>query len=96
MIDVFFLDAHQLIGKCFKYRNSDGSGKKWWLYTKIVGLGDWEMISVEAQACKDDYIDIKRNTIPTSMVEGSSYIKITPKEFDKEFKKILQKITEEK
>lgn len=30
-----------LVGKCFRYRNSYGTGKKWWSYVLVTGCGDY-------------------------------------------------------
>lgn len=31
-------EKQKLLGKCFKYRNSSGSGEKWWTYIKVVAV----------------------------------------------------------
>ena len=33
-----------VVGKCYKYRNSYGSGKKWWLYTKVLRVVDGGLV----------------------------------------------------
>lgn len=29
-----------LVGKCFRYLNSYGSGDRWWLYARVISVGD--------------------------------------------------------
>lgn len=31
------------VGKCFKYRNSYGSGEEWWLYTRVLDYKDGQL-----------------------------------------------------
>lgn len=79
----------KLIGKCFKYRNSYSSGEKWWLYTKVIGVTDYDRVkTVNFQ--KTSYNDIEIKT-------GDSYphmlgTKITAKEFHREFEKLWNEI----
>jgi hypothetical protein len=39
-------DAAPWLGKCFKYRNRDQSGKSWWLYMRVVRHLTGSMFSV--------------------------------------------------
>ena len=31
-------EKEKLLGKCFKFQNSGGSDKKWWIYTKVIAV----------------------------------------------------------
>lgn len=31
-------EKQKLLGKCFKYENSSGSGEKWWIYAKVIAV----------------------------------------------------------
>ena len=51
----------RLIGKCFVYRNSYGSGESWPLYLRIVGFDEKKMTYLAAsfQNCTDGRVDFR-------------------------------------
>jgi len=82
-----------LLGKCFKFRNSYGSGEKWWLYKKIVSVGAWDATTISAQDCGNGSIEItKDNHSASSYKKGGYYIEISLEEFNKNFEEILKRI----
>ena len=88
-------EANQkLLGKCFKFRNSYGSGEEWWLYTKIVEVDNWSVTVITVQDCNEGRIEIKRENHSASHYQKDvgSQLQITQEEFDKNFEEILEKI----
>ena len=82
-----------LLGKCFKYRNSYGSGEKWWLYRKVVSVGDWDVTVISAQDCNNGTIEIIKETHSASGYKiGGYHTEISLEEFNKNFEDILKKI----
>ena len=52
----------KLIGQCFKYRNSYGSGRKdWWLYSKVLGYNprNQQLIICSYQRTSLEIIEIR-------------------------------------
>lgn len=83
-------DWEKMVGKCFKFRNSFGSGEKWWLYEKIVGFNEDGLITLIAQKDSHDHIEIEKRT--SYGYHHSGDIKISKEEFDREFQKLLSEI----
>lgn len=87
-------ENEQLIGKCFKYRNSHSLPEKesdyWWLYIKILSLNEYGICSgIAFQTDKDGRIDIEtREYINLS----SGYIEIPKKEFEEEWAELAMSI----
>ena len=90
------------VGKCYKYRNSDGESK-WWLYTKITGVKNGCYITVSFEHPKGEYyenisIEIERHESPSMFDDNvgypSNYKEITEEEYNKAREKILKEIEE--
>ena len=80
-----------LVGKCFKYRNSSGSGEKWWLYLKITAVDDGNLRAFEFQQYSNGEIHIQPNDLiyhGRNLTEDGGYIEIKPAELQREWVKI--------
>ena len=89
-------EGKKLVGKCFKFRNSYGSGEKWWLYSKIVGADSEWVNTLELQKLPFSGIEIKLNKISKSLFENGVYTSITKKEFNNVYKRFIKKIEDAK
>lgn len=82
-----------LVGKCFKYRNSYSCPKEpgdyWFLYVKVVGVGEYWPLSFEFQSDKDGRIEIKMGDC-FSHIDG--HIEIPLKEFNAAWRKVQKQI----
>lgn len=79
-----------LLGKCFRFRNSYGSGEQWWLYARVDGVGGhWPMVFT-FQVTSQDEIIVKCKD--SSHVGGDSWFPITRREFDREWAKVQKRI----
>src|SRR5687768_11199384 len=47
------------IGKCYRYRNSNGGGENWWLYMKVLRTEDGHLIGHKFQTQPGGNIDIE-------------------------------------
>ena len=98
--------ALKLIGQCYKYSNSYGSGddnKPWWLYQKVINVDhicDENRVEVSVKEfqcdCHGD-IQFKKRTFSYRDLDygNDGYQKITTNEYNKEknkLVKILQKL----
>ena len=92
-----------IVGKCFKYRNSyGGSYEKWWLYLQVKSIDEKSLsfTCVEFQRTSMDIIEIKLDKKfnwngKNYFDNNSSYIEIPKSEFNKakrSFKKMIEKI----
>lgn len=70
--------SSELIGKCYKYSNSYGSGDRWWLYMRITGVGDHWPMGVKFEHTSSDECRISRESF---IVVNDGYIEITTAEF---------------
>jgi hypothetical protein len=84
-----------LVGKCFKYRNCyscpKGPSDYWWLYVKVIGVGDYWPIALEFQTDKDGRSEVKRNEC-FSCHEG--HREISAKEFNAAWRKFKNEIAD--
>lgn len=84
----------ELIGRCFKYKNSYGSeSDDWWLFIKVVGTTETGgMITLEIQETSTGKIEITRE----DHYSGSALIEpkneITVQDFDIQLKRLLKKL----
>lgn len=69
----------KLIGRCFKYRNSYGSGKKWWLYTKVTKGGYWPQAFSFQQTSHKTYEVRSEESFPSI----AGYVPVSEGEFKK-------------
>ena len=51
----------RLEGTYWKYNNTYGSGDRWWLYAKVLSIGNGKVILAEAQITSLGYIEVKQN-----------------------------------
>lgn len=84
-----------LVGKCFKYHNNYSCPEKpidyWWLYIKVVRVGDYWPVTFEFQTDKHGHITIKTNDC--CVITGKDgYVPITSREFDAAWAKVQKKI----
>lgn len=77
-----------LIGKFFKYRNSYGSGEKWWLYVAVTGVdGGGTPTGWRFQRTSNDTVEIERKTWLSGVPNGG-YQEITARAFWAEARKL--------
>lgn len=82
-------EHERLLGRCFKYRNSYGDGGSWWLYIKVVAIGDYWPYALKFQTCvRGEYTEFRLEVrdlitgLPANGRDGSGYIEIPRSEFD--------------
>ena len=79
-----------LIGKYYKYDNGYNLGERWWLYKKVTSIDeDGRLISFEFEKTSDDHIIIRASY---DSWHDNGWIKISKKEFKKEWNKIKKEI----
>ena len=87
----------KLIGRCFKYLNSYGSGEKWWLYVKVVSLNESDLSfrTVEFQHTSLKRVEIEYERVcnfggvPRFGVD-SNWVPISVAEYNRERRKAFQ------
>ena len=86
----------KLIGKYFKFKNSYGAGKKWWLYKKIVAANTDSVTTISAEKDNDESISIQTDNRSATgfKAKNSGYTPITKREFSQKFKKLLAEVNE--
>ena len=87
--------AKTYLGKCYRYRNSYGTGTGWWLYRKIKKVVGTKLILVGFQKTSMGKIEIDTDDIKfvwnnENAMEG--YTEITNEEFKEQRKQILIEI----
>lgn len=83
------------IGKCFKHRNTYGSGKSWWLYTKILDVSSINFLNGEEpvfktlgiQSCSMNNIEITVNE--HAYIRSGEYVPISKSQFNNSVKRIM-------
>ena len=77
----------KLIGNCYKYGNMRDSDNSWWVYSKVVGVSEYnyQVLTVEKPLDKRVIIELKERE--DDLFER----KISLKEFDKALKIALDK-----
>lgn len=84
-----------LIGKCFRYRNSFGSGMdSWRLYAKVVDVCKGELVTVEFERTSNAESTIRTDGCAgyNRFHAGSNWMEITPALFNAELKKFRQHV----
>lgn len=77
-----------LVGKCYKYRNSYGSDRpKWWLYAKVVKVGDYWPEAITFQRTSLDIFEVSDNKTFTA---SGSYEEISRQEFARAWREFLR------
>lgn len=82
----------QYIGKCYRYRNSYSDDKSWWMYVKVTGIKNGELIYCCVEKTANQEITIKINQYGLLVQDNTvnhNYIPITPAEYNKMAKSIL-------
>jgi hypothetical protein len=74
----------KLIGKCYRYRNSYGSGDKWWLYKIVTGIGDYWPIGTSFQKTSNGTLEIREKETMPGLPE--SYEEISRDEYNKQWR----------
>jgi hypothetical protein len=90
-----------LVGKCFKFRNSYGSGEKWWLYVRILRLHKDSLTydTVQFQNTSRSNIEIEYRQ-QWNFQQGNHFSvqngweEITFEEYDLERKQLLRRVKE--
>lgn len=81
------------VGKCFKYRNCYSCPKEpsdyWWMYTKVVSVGEYWPVAFEFQTDRDGRITVEKKEC-FHRLDG--YDEITAKEFNAAWRKVQQSI----
>lgn len=88
-------DAAPWVGKCFKYRNRDSSGKAWWLYVRVLNHvngnsfrtlqcqsqpGGWHVVTT------NDFVYL----LPDPKLRG--YLLISRRQFDAAWRRFTMRI----
>ena len=82
-----------LIGKCFQFRNSYGSGENWWLYAKVVSCDNWGAEVINIQKDNVGNITCRTETHSASTYkERNYYTPISNKEFKKNFDRLMKEL----
>jgi len=82
-----------LIGKCFKMKNSYGANEpRWWHYSKIIGItSDGYMVeALEIQKILDEDIEIKIDSHTPSLY--TTRTSINPSEFNEKFEEYIKEL----
>lgn len=88
-------EATSFVGKFFKYRNSFGTGEKWWLYLKVLSYSERHFTTLQFQLQSDGKIEIERRDWmhANSLIRSDSgHIEIEAKEFWKGWSEIMDAI----
>ncbi len=95
------LFAMQLVGCCFKYRNSyagdDCEEEGWWLYKKVVGMSEDGYIlchNFEVDCYGVVSIEINKTMLTGQKFIGHNYTKISETEYKEAWNNLLVHISE--
>jgi uncharacterized protein with NRDE domain len=85
-----------LLGKCFRYRNSYGPDSRWWLYAKVVKVTkDGTITTFEFQTDSQGKTDVRPKAIHfRCLLDG--YMPISTAEFRKQWRAVQKKIADYK
>ena len=90
--------ARSLIGKCYRYHNSgDGTGKRWWLYLKVLGVTQNGMLkTVQFEVYSNGECNAKQYDwhYPHSVGEGTGYSPITDAVFASGWKEFVARVNQ--
>lgn len=79
----------KLVGRCFKYHNTFGSGKKWWLYARVITGGYW-LKSLTFQHTTRGFEVVTGESFHPSI----GYIPISKSEFDRALRAFTRKLNQ--
>lgn len=85
----------KLIGTYWKYSNSYGSGEKWWIYSKIIGVDGATLKKINYQLTthnKADIIEQDQTSYSGRQGMDRGWTKITYREFTKGTNIVLKKL----
>lgn len=86
-------ESAALVGRCFKYRNSYSCPKEpsdyWWMYTKVVSVGEYWPVALEFQTDKDGQITIATKECFHRL---GGHDEISVKEFNAAWRKLQQSV----
>lgn len=74
--------CRELIGKCFRFCNSYGSGDDWWLYVKIIDVEDGNLIAHRFETCSHGTMQAQPRTALWPHNLESGYTEIDASEFN--------------
>lgn len=79
-------------GKCFKFRDSYGSGEEWWLYYRVLKVRDLRYCAcVSFQSTSLSVLEVNKNNIlPLGMLDDA--IPITRHEYNTALRSFYKKI----
>ncbi len=80
-----------LMGKCYRYRNSYGSGSGWWLYARVIGVRDGWPVMFRFETIENNEIRIQPTETHVG-VPDSSYQPITEAAFTKAWRALQKHI----
>ena len=80
-----------LVGRCFKFKNSYGSGDSWWLYSEVLGIEGNYFKYLTFQECSGGKITVELREYGYDSLQQTE---ITKQEFDKRFRLLLDKLEE--
>ena len=80
-----------LVGRCFKFKNSYGSGDSWWLYSEVLGVEGGFFKYLTFQECTHGKISVELREYGYDSLRQTE---ITKQEFDKQFRLLLDKLEE--
>lgn len=92
-------EHESLLGRCFKYSNSYGHRDRWWMYLKIVEIGEYWPLAFKFQTCLNDgekEYRLEPRDLTTGVCSdaiGGGYIEITQAEFDVALNEFLEALT---
>jgi hypothetical protein len=78
----------KLIGTCWRTRNRYSGDEEWWLYSKVIGTDGSSLVFLQAEETVHDRIEI---VLSRHYGDCLMYQRITPREFQKQYKKLLKK-----
>jgi len=52
-------EKQKLLGRCFKYKDSYGSGEKWWTYIKVVAVSKDVFTHLKVERRPDGFLSIR-------------------------------------
>lgn len=85
-------EKKSLIGKCFRYRNTFGDGKHWWLYTVVTSVNRWgHLHGLSFQTKSDGSTEIE----PRNYLSLSGWKEISRQEFDRAKAQCIRRIVKQ-
>jgi hypothetical protein len=88
-------DASPWIGACFKYRNTDSSGKSWWLYVRVTAHEhgqSFRTLQCQAQPGGWNIVTTSEHVYLLPDPKNRGFTQITRREFDKAWRGFVARI----